>query len=537
MDKDEEIKKEKLLKNKHSTILILGSLFYLGIAIEISLFVKWESPLIEQVLIPLSIGIATGLILSIVSIEQNYKTSVRLIEIQSTNTYVNKKQEKSSENNFELMSDKIDLKKTLIVSIISVTILVLLFVSYLYFENINVQEEELGFSMYYMENVTQIDSAIIDLNFIENTMIFTSKFNVDGDGIRLDSNSKGFQNSDNNCSDDLNLKLSDGREQGLTWHDKQSVLFSEYGKVNYVELTKTCKFNREITPNGEFTVHLFGKNQTVGVLVSDLKFKTSFDSKIFDCDDECVYAKNFIYTDFINSEENIRDVLLEGTDVDTRYVKFDLRSFNMSYEKLSNFFFTMFQLGVGVAITVIIFVFSHDQQNRLSRIIQNINNISNQQQKLNNEQIKTRDHKRKRYSKMILFGLQQIDYELEGIVMEQNFRDVKDITRSDDDRKKSQIKYYEKAQKIFLEIGVEYDDILEVFTPEIENQYRIAWNTLRTPLLYFKNNFDNSLALKKSLVKIYTEFGELKDQLLVFVNESEKKDYSELFDLAEFDVI
>ena len=45
------------------------------------------------------------------------------------------------------------------------------------------------------------------------------------------------------------------------------------------------------------------------------------------------------------------------------------------------------------------------------------------------------------------------------------------------------------------------------------------------------------MTLKKSLGKIYTEFGELKDQLLVFVNESEKNDYYDLFNLAEFDVI
>ncbi len=402
-------------------------------------------------------------------------------------------------------------------------ILVSLFLFYLYFEDIRVQEEELGLSIYYMGNVTKIDSATIDLNFIENKMKFTSKFYVEGNGIRLDSNSKGFQNSDNNCSDDLHLELSDNRGQGLTWHDGKPVKFSEYSEVDYVELTKTCKFNTEIIPNSEFTVHLFGKDQTVGVLIPDLKFKMSFDSKKFDCDDECVYAKNFVYTDFINSEKNRRDVILEGIDVDARYMEFDLRTFNMNYEKLPDLLFTMFQVGIGVTITIIIFIFSYDQQNRLSGVIRNIHKISNQQQKINNEQIKTREHKRKKYSKMILFGLRQIDYELGGILTQQKFRDIKDQMYSDDDRKKFQTGYYEKAQKQFLEMDVEYDDILEIFTPEIETQYRNAWNTLQTPILYFKNNFDDSEKIRISMEKMYTEFGKLKDQLSEYVDALEKK--------------
>lgn len=425
---------------------------------------------------------------------------------------------------------------TKVVSSLSIAILLVLFYLYQYYENINVQEEELGLSMYYLENITKIDSTIIDLDFNKKQMAFTSKFYINGTGLKLDSNSKGFQQSDIYCSDDLFLQLKDGGGQGLTWTDNKPLAISQYGEIEYVELSKTCSFNRMIIPNGEFTVHLFEKNQTMGASIKNIQFKTSFDSKVYDCKDECVFSKNFIYTDYINSEKNVRNVVLDGINPDTRFMKFDLRAMNVNYEKWSNFFFAMFQVGIGIALSVIVFVFSNEQRKKLSIVVDDIHKIELQQQDILSEQKRKLEHKRKRYSRVILFSLGLIDYEIEGLRIQQKFRDDKsDTSISDEERKKMQINYYEKAQKRFLEINVEYDDILEVFNPEVENQYRTAWDTLRIPTLYFRNNFDDSDKLREAITKIQEEFGKLRDLLIEEIDEKDKPHYKHLFDIKKWE--
>lgn len=75
--------------------------------------------------------------------------------------------------------------------------------------------------MYYLENVTKIDSAVIDLDFNKKQIEFTSKFYVNGTGLMLDSNSRGFKQNDANCIDNLLVKWKDGNEQTLRWTDKE----------------------------------------------------------------------------------------------------------------------------------------------------------------------------------------------------------------------------------------------------------------------------------------------------------------------------
>jgi uncharacterized membrane protein len=41
-------------------------------------------PIVTQVLLPTSIGIAVGLVMSLISVKLSYDSSIRLIEIQST---------------------------------------------------------------------------------------------------------------------------------------------------------------------------------------------------------------------------------------------------------------------------------------------------------------------------------------------------------------------------------------------------------------------------------------------------------------------
>lgn len=425
-------------------------------------------------------------------------------------------------------------KKTTLAFGISITVLGVLFFFYQYYDTLVTHEEDLGLSMLYLDNVTKINSAIIDLDFKQKQMQFTSNFFVTGNGLILDSNSKGFRDTDASCSDSLWLHLKDGGGQSLTWTDNKRLSISQYGEVEYIELTKVCPFNRVITPNGQFVVGLYGKNQTKIESVENIQFKTSFDSSEYDCKNECISSKNFVYYDNTNEERKTTTANLEGTDPDTRYMKFDLRTTNIAYEKLSNWFFISFQLGVGIAVSAIMFVFSNEQRKNIDGMIRKIADVAGQQQRIIDEENKKQKYRRKKYAKMLLFGLQLIDYEIEGMRIQQKFRDDKsDPSYSDDDRKKMQIEYYEKAQKRFLEINVEYDAMLEVFNPNIEEQYRSAWNTLKIPKLYFTHNFDDSEKFWKAISKIQTEFGNLRDLLIEYVDEQDRSDYKHLFDITK----
>lgn len=82
MNIEEEIKREKKLKAKREWILGIGGILYTIIAIVIVLFGQ-PVPIVTDVLIPLSIGIGVGLLLSMVSTKLSYDTSTRLIRIQS----------------------------------------------------------------------------------------------------------------------------------------------------------------------------------------------------------------------------------------------------------------------------------------------------------------------------------------------------------------------------------------------------------------------------------------------------------------------
>ncbi len=98
MDKEEEIIKEKKLRDKRVNILSGLGIGYLVFAIMFSIFGPFETPVVVEVLLPFSIGIAIGLIMSIISVKLNYETTIRLIELQSTVYEMKKGLESNNEN-------------------------------------------------------------------------------------------------------------------------------------------------------------------------------------------------------------------------------------------------------------------------------------------------------------------------------------------------------------------------------------------------------------------------------------------------------
>lgn len=80
---EQEKEKAKEVRDKRTTFLSLAGLGYVGIAIVFSLFGPKDIPT-TQVFISLTIAVAVGFLMSLISVRLSYETSVRLIEMNQT---------------------------------------------------------------------------------------------------------------------------------------------------------------------------------------------------------------------------------------------------------------------------------------------------------------------------------------------------------------------------------------------------------------------------------------------------------------------
>jgi hypothetical protein len=188
------------------------------------------------------------------------------------------------------------------------------------------------------------------------------------------------------------------------------------------------------------------------------------------------------------------------------------------------------KIGIGLAAVSLWFVlwvfFVQDKQRKnLEKLVKDVHDFSEDQKSI-------KEAKRKRYSLRILFGLRLIEYEINGMVIHQRFRDSEDAYERSKYDKPTQIGYYEKAQRRFLEMEIEYDTILEIFNETIENQYRQAWNALRTPTLYVQ--FDNSEKVWETINKIVKAFEDLRKSVIEYAAAETKNEYSDLFNSVKF---
>lgn len=336
---------------------------------------------------------------------------------------------------------------------------IFLFQSY----NVELPEEELALSVYFIENVTKIESVSIELDFAEQIMRFEGKFYPSGNGIILDSNSKGFQKSDRNCSDDLLLQLKSGGGQGLTWHDKQPVPFTEYGEVDFIEISKTCKFADLLVPNGEFTVHLFGKDQSEGVSIDKIPISILFNSDQYRCRDACVFSDQFDIIDS-QSEHGITTVLLEGKNVDTKRMEFDIRTIGVDTETIADLFLIFIQVGVGAVIALILFILSSKQKEKITNVLDQIKNIGIKQQEIIEEQHKVANNKREYACLRIRDRL----YDLQ-----EDYKHIDNLMKvSEDMRTKKQ-----------TELLLDYEEDCKKLVKELENTLTLFNDVLPTKVL------------------------------------------------------
>lgn len=190
------------------------------------------------------------------------------------------------------------------------------------------------------------------------------------------------------------------------------------------------------------------------------------------------------------------------------------------------------KIGLGLTAVSLWFVFwvffvQKKQSKKLEKLVKEVHNFTDEQQS-----IKTA--KRKLYSKMILVSLRFMDYKLQELVIQQKFRDNRSDERiPDEERKQIQIKRYDDAQQIFLDMNIEFEDILEIFGETVEKQYKKAWVTMR--IQSSAEDFDSSDKVWEKINEIRQEFVNLKDLLMGFLDDHEKSTYSDLFDPTKYE--
>lgn len=232
------------------------------------------------------------------------------------------------------------------------------FYFYTYYNDVYLKEDEYGLSVTYVANITKIDYAEIELNFVDEYMEFKSKFYADDSIINLNLHPKGF-NKNNRCNDNLLLILKDDSQISRTWtNNKPFYLYKhvDVESLDFIELTKTCKFDEEKLPNGRFSFHLFSQNQTQAPLIDKISFKTTFDDKKFGCRGSCVLNDVLSHEEIVPKKDE-RTILLVGEEFDSRHLKFDLTTYDKESELYSNtayaFFIGLIMAAIGIGYDLI----------------------------------------------------------------------------------------------------------------------------------------------------------------------------------------
>lgn len=275
---------------------------------------------------------------------------------------------------------------------VSIIILAVFVIVYLDYTTQTLQEEELALSVYFLQNVTSVDDTTITLDFVEEKMIFESTLYVEGTGILMKSNSKGFQNNDSNCKENLDIISKDGTERGRTWHDNLPISFEGFGEVDYIEMKKTCDFQDKLSPNGEFRIHLFGEDQSVGVKVDKIPFTMIFDSDKYRCNDFCIFSEQFDLLD-IEKRDKITTLRSEAINPQTTSMRIDLRTNNLEAEQRASIFFILIQVAIGTTLTMVVYALTTRQQKKSQEILEEVHDIGTKQQKIIDEQNEFRKNK------------------------------------------------------------------------------------------------------------------------------------------------
>lgn len=387
------------------------------------------------------------------------------------------------------------------VSIIALTVFVIVYLDY---TTQTLQEEELSLSVYFLQNVTSIDNTSITLDFVDEKMVFESTLYVEGNGIVMESTSKGFQNNDRNCKENLDIVSKDGSERGRTWHDNLRIPFDGFGEIEYIEMKKTCDFQDKLSPNGEFRIHLFGKDQSVGMDIDKIPFTMIFDSDKYRCNDFCIFSEHFKLLD-IEKRDKITTLRAEAVNPQTTSMRVDLRTDNLEAEQRASIFFILIQVGIGATLTMVVYALTSIQQKKSQEILSEVHAIGLTQQKIIDEQNEFRKIKTDFVNRRLSAGFYMCK---EGLLARQSVVDAINKEQSTPERLKRIDMFNDNFSHIVERLGRIIDSSSDVLDPKIIAEIDFVGSLI---INYCETEFTDETLLK-SYQKAYDGIMKLSKQ-------------------------
>lgn len=235
--------------------------------------------------------------------------------------------------------------------------------AYTFFNTAELEDEDLVLSIHFLQNVTSVRDTLITLDFVDEKVTFESTLFVKGDGMLLSTHDKNFQNYDSACGRHFTIVSNNTDIMYRTWNDNLRFSFDGLGEFDHIKMKKICTFEEPLVPNGDFGVHVYGNKTSVGMPLDKVSFTMLFDSKKFECRDKCISSNQFLVTDS-DEEHDVKTLTLEGNNVNSRYMDFELRTTDAYSKQIADYFFIAIQIMTGVAATILVFTISRNQQNQ-----------------------------------------------------------------------------------------------------------------------------------------------------------------------------
>lgn len=181
---------------------------------------------------------------------------------------------------------------------------------------------------------------------------------------------------------------------------------------------------------------------------------------------------------------------------------------------------------IAIGLAVAIFTVQQYQGKQLREIVKDIQTFTEGEQDI-------RKVKRKNRSRGIFVALNFIDFEIEGY--RESLKKLPNESGPQKDLLENNISnHYKRIQEMFHQLDIAFDDVLEIFNHQVEEQYRQTWRSIMTGVDIFKMSIGDIKYLQDRLDDIETQFKKLRDILLEFLPDNDKEKYRKLFDEDRF---
>lgn len=188
---------------------------------------------------------------------------------------------------------------------------------------------------------------------------------------------------------------------------------------------------------------------------------------------------------------------------------------------------------IAIGLAIAIFAIQQSQGDRIRELVKDVHVFAD-------VQTKVRENKQRKYARIILSGLNMIDFELEGVKIQHKF--LKAIKFGDFEKEKQHrdqlIGHYYRIQKIYTDYhlkDIDSDILLEVFNELIEEQYWNTWSKVSLSADIYLMSGDVKLDFfVEKMDEGRPEFVKLKNLVIECIPKKERSRYEKMFDPDRF---